>query len=100
MPGKVTRLLLASLVLVSFRYGNTGSPMLPIVKLYNQADSLFHLSNPTNATDSAALTVFSEVINKLKKNQGYDTGDAILFQSYLKRGILLDLRSNYTEAKE
>lgn len=100
MPGKVTRLLLASLVLVSFRYGNTGSPMLPIVKLYNQADSLFHLSNPTNATDSAALTVFSEVINKLKKNQGYDTGDTILFQSYLKRGILLDLRSNYTEAKE
>lgn len=68
------------------------------VTLYKKADRLFHLANPTDATDSLALAIFQQVIT-LAKDQGH-VSDSILFHTYLNTGILLDVRSNYPQAIE
>lgn len=99
-PRKVRLLLLAFLAMTSFRFGNGGSPIDQIIKLYNKADSLFHLQNPTSTTDSTALVSFGQVINMFEKYPGFTQADTILFQAYLKRGILFDTKADYNAAKQ
>lgn len=65
-------------------------------RLYNKANQLFHLSNPSALTDSLALVIFQQVIDRLEKQKA--TGDTLLFFAYVKKGILLDIRDNYTAA--
>lgn len=100
MSGKGVSLLLAFLLFASFQFGNPGSPLDKIVQLYHQANRLYDLSMPTEATDSTALVGFEEIIGKLKtypRNHIYDT---LLFQSYLKKGRLLGDKARYAEAKD
>ncbi len=83
--------------------GNTGNPdTLPVrqvVQLYRQADHLFHLPNSTPFTDSTALAGFERVIGDLERSPGFRGKDSLIFQSWLKKGILLDSRYNYEGAR-
>jgi len=97
MPGKVQLLLLAFLVLVSFHDGNPGPPANRFIKLFNKADSLLNLPNPTNATDKEALNGFEQLIDQLEKYP-FPARDSLLFQSYMKKGILMDIQANYGSA--
>ncbi|MDP4255389.1 MAG: CHAT domain-containing protein [Bacteroidota bacterium] len=100
MLGKNTVFFLAFQLIVSFIFANQGPPPDRIARTYHRADSLFHLSNTTPATDSASLAGFEEVIRALGNNAptGYDA--SLLFQSYLKKGILLDSKANFAGARD
>jgi CHAT domain-containing protein len=98
MPGKVI-LLLPAFVLLSFCLSaGTGKPDA-LTRTYQQADAFFNRSRPTLISDSVALAGFEQVIKELEKNPArrYDT---LLFQSYLKKGILLDVGNRNAEAKD
>jgi len=98
MPWKVGFLLLAFLLFTFFDYSNSGSPEKEIIKLYQKADQLFNLPNSTDLTDSLAAANFQLVIDKLENQPSYHN-DTLLFLSYLKIGILMDVRLNYEKAK-
>jgi CHAT domain-containing protein len=100
MYGKAAILILAFLAIVSLNFGSPGEPISGILTLYHRADKLFHLSNSTPVSDSTALSDFERVIDDLQKNPGLSGGDTLLFQSYLKKGILLDVKYDYSGARE
>lgn len=87
-------LLLSSLV--------TAAPGTPpgILALYHRSDVLFHLTNATPASDSTALAGFEEVIRQAEKAGDFSGRDTLLFQSWLKKGILVDSKYNYAGAKD
>lgn len=98
MYGRVTLILL--LLLSPFLdSGNPGTPLSRILAVYHHADDLFHQPNSTPAGDSTALAGFSSVIDDLNKIPDFAGRDTLLFQSYLKKGILLDANLNYSGAK-
>jgi CHAT domain-containing protein len=109
MSGKSLILPLAFLLLASFHPGvpgdprnpdnhNPGDPPARILQLYHKADQLFHLSTSTG--DSTALAGFIQVIAELDHYPGLAGRDTLLLQSWLKKGVLLDARSDYTGARE
>lgn len=79
---------------------NNGRPVPPntIQTLYNKANHLFRLANPTDATDSQALATFERVIH-LATREG-NTPDTLLFFTHLNKGILLETRASYAGAIE
>jgi CHAT domain-containing protein len=99
MYGKGILLAAVFLLPIFPDYGN-GDPIARITRLYRQADSLFHLANNTPATDSQALADFQQVIDGLRTSPDEGSGkDTLLSGSYLKKGILLDSRYDFTGAK-
>ena len=77
---------------------NSKDPSPDDIKaLYEKADSFFILTHPTSTTDSQALSLFGTVITESEVVRSHGTED-ILFQSYIKKGVLLDIKGNYTEA--
>jgi len=96
----VRRCLTAALFMgLTFLFGNSGDPVSRFAVIYHRADSLFQLANNTPLTDSMALVGFGKVIVGL---EGVPQGigkDTLLFQSWLKKGILLDSRYDYSGAK-
>lgn len=97
----VKRCLITALLvdLIFFLFGNSGDPIRRITYLYHQSDSLFQLSNNTPVSDSVALVGFTRVIAELQSAPEGAGKDTLLFQSWLKRGILLDSRYDYNAAK-
>ncbi|HVU58893.1 MAG TPA: CHAT domain-containing tetratricopeptide repeat protein [Puia sp.] len=93
--GWICSLFLSTLVL-----GAPGGPPGSILALYHRSDVLFHLSNATASSDSTALAGFEEVIRQVEKAGDFPGRDTLLFQSWLKKGILLDSKFNYAGAKE
>ncbi len=90
-------LLLAGWLVCSYHTGNPqpvptsrDNPKPEI--LYNKANRLFRLANPTDLTDSLALVTFQQVID-----EGM-VPDSLLFYAHLHKGILFDVGSNYTQA--
>jgi CHAT domain-containing protein len=98
MYGKGILLAAAFLVPAFLNYGNVD-PLARITRLYRQADSLFHLTNNTPATDSQALADFQQVIDDLGKIPAVSGKDTLLSGSYLKKGILLDSKYDFAGAK-
>ncbi|HEV3326815.1 MAG TPA: CHAT domain-containing tetratricopeptide repeat protein [Puia sp.] len=93
-------LLTAALVFGSnILFGNSGDPISRIASLYHKADSLFLLSNNTPVSDSVALAGFERVIAELQEMPATAGKDTLLFESYLKKGILLDSKYDYSGAK-
>ncbi len=89
-------LLLATWLVCAYNTGNPAQPLPTIWALYKKADRLFHLPNPTDATDSLALAAYQQVIALAQK-----TGtrpDSLLFYAHLNTGILLDVQTNYAPA--
>jgi len=99
MPGKVILLLPAFLALCCMLCANTGSPADKIKGGYQKADQFFNSDNPTATTDSLALAGFEQVILQLEKTPLHQY-DLLLFQSYLKKGILLDVSNKNEAAKD
>ena len=84
---------------LTFLFGNSGDPIGRIAVIYHRADSLFLLTNNTPVTDSLALLGFERVIAGLQGAPDSKGKDTMLFQAWLKKGILLDSRYDYTGAK-
>ena len=84
---------------LTFLFGNSGDPIGRIAALYHRADSLFNLTNNTPVTDSLALLGFGRVIAGLDGAPEGKGKDTLLFQSWFKKGILLDSRYEYQGAK-
>jgi len=99
MYGRVVSWLYVFLILTDIVLGVPGTPQSRILSLYRRADALFHLSNATPADDSTALAGFEQIITELGKTADFAGKDTLLFQSWLKKGILLDSKSNYAGAK-
>lgn len=101
MYGRITILVLAFLTVAFFDFGNPGPvPVGKIIQLYQYADNLFRLPNSTPATDSSALEGFGRVIGELQKAPAFPGKDTLFFQSWLKKGILLDSRYDYAGARD
>lgn len=96
MSGKLVILIVTVLLLPLLHAGNTGAPGEDVLSLYRKAEHLFALENPTDQTDSVALSLYRRVIDKMEQKPV----DSILFQSWLKVGVLLDVKSLFKEAKE
>src|SRR3569833_4054804 len=62
-----------------------------ILALYREADRLFHINVATPVTDSMALAGFEQVIAESDKAGAFTGRDTLLFQSWLKKGVLLVL---------
>src|SRR5258708_32104091 len=92
--------LLAFLALGSLNFGNPGIPLSRILTLYHKADGLFNLPNSTPVDDSEALAGFEKEIAELQKYPDFSDKDTLLFQSWMKKGALFDVKYNYTGAKE
>lgn len=93
-------LLTAALLIGSnILFGNSGDPIGRIASLYHKADSLFRLSNNTPVSDSVSLAGFERVIAELQGIPATAGKDTLLFESYLKKGILLDSKYDYSGAK-
>lgn len=95
MPRKA--FLLLGLLLSIWISAFSADPGNGILELYRKADRLFNSPVPTETTDSMALAGFTHVIGLLEKA---NVSDTILFQSYLKTGILLDVKGNYPGARD
>ncbi len=101
MYGRITILVLAFLTVAFFFFGNTGPvPVGKIIQLYHYADNLYRLPNSTPATDSSALAGFGRVIDELQKTPAFTGKDTLFFQSWLKKGILLDSRYDFAGARD
>ncbi len=98
MPGKVILLLPAFLALLCASQAQPGKPAEPILTRYKKADRYFNSSSPTLVTDSLALACFNQVIAQIQRDASPQY-DSLLFQSWLKKGILLDVANNNTDAK-
>ncbi len=96
MPGKAA-LLLGLLLYGWYHSAATGTPGKEVLALYKRANRLFNAPDPTPRTDSMALAGFQQVIAHLEKDHIVDT---TLFQSYLKKGVLLDVQGNYPAARD
>ena len=97
---KICLTLLTFLILTFLNFGNPGTPLSRILELYHKADALFRLPVSTPANDSTALAGFEQVIAELQRSPDFTDKDTLFFQSWLKKGILLDVKYNYTGAKE
>jgi len=80
--------------------GGPGKPLSRILSLYQRSDKLFHLTHSTSDMDSTALAGFITIIDDLGKMGDFAGKDTLLFQSWLKKAILLDSKSDYKEAKD
>src|SRR5882762_2936759 len=98
MPGKPILFLPAFLLLAYCLYASPGKPGI-LTATYRKADQFFNSSNPTIVTDSLALAGFEQVIKQLEKVPDLQY-DSLLFQSYLKKGILLDVKNKNADAKD
>lgn len=99
MPPKVIWLLSFFLLLALQPSGRPGNPVDAVLQVYRRADKFFNDPNPTESSDSLALSGFEKVIRLLEKSTGKQT-DSLRFQSWLKKGILLDVQSNNNGAKQ
>ncbi len=87
-------------VLVVVVLGAPGVIPGRILALYKEADRLFHINVATPVTDSLALAGFERVIAETDKAGAFAGRDTLLFQSWLKKGILLDSKFNYVGARD
>src|ERR1700733_15981888 len=72
-----------------------GDAPLPIAVTYQKALGYFNAAHPTAGSDSMALLLFSRVIAEAKFGH---LPDDLLLQSWIDKGILLDVKSRYREA--
>lgn len=89
-------LLLAAWLVCAYETDNPANPTPTLLALYKKANRLFHIQNPTDATDSMALAAYQQVIAIAQKT---GTGpDSLLFYAHLNTGILLDVNGRYAAA--
>lgn len=77
-------------------YGNTNTSP-EITQRYKEANTLFFSANPTTASDDRALQLYREIILALEKTPA--AKDTILFYSYLRQGVLLEVKADAAAAQ-
>ena len=77
----------------------SGDDRAHLQALYRRADSLYHLTHSTPATDSLALAGFNVVIDGWRSLPGHEEKDSLLAGAFLRKGILLDAAGDYAGAK-
>lgn len=75
-------------------YGNTPAEML---QRYKEANALFYSANPTDESDARALQLYGDIIASLERTP--NAKDTILFFSYLRQGVLLEVKSDAAAAQ-
>jgi len=100
MPAKA--FVLAFLLLCSALL-TAATPVLTtadVKTLYNKAEKYFNSNPPSPVTDSLALTVFQRLIDGVSDSAARSDAAVatILFDSYVKKGILLDVQASYAGA--
>ncbi len=96
MPGKAFAISIILMVhVLHMLAAPTPYPLDGIKSLYRKADKFFNLSHPTPETDLMALNLFGKVIEEAENTRSLEE---LLFQSYIKKGVLLDVKGSYTEA--
>jgi len=80
--------------------GEPGTPLSRLLSLYQRSDKLFHLTNSTPVMDSTALAGFETILKELGKMGDFTGKDTLLFQSWLKKAILLDSKADYKGARD
>ncbi|MBS1600726.1 MAG: CHAT domain-containing protein [Bacteroidetes bacterium] len=78
-------LLILSLVIISYPYSQEQHQSPEYFSVYKTAEKFYNSARPTTTTDSLALQSYVKTILLL---QGKKINDSILFDSYLKAGIL------------
>ena len=94
MPTTGKFLCIAALLSALFQH-TVALPRLPLEAEYQKANRYFELVHPTPATDSMALQLFSGIIARA---DAAHFPDDRLFQCWLKKGVLLDVKGRYREA--
>jgi CHAT domain-containing protein/Tfp pilus assembly protein PilF len=100
MRGRSALLILAFLVNTGF---DAGGPRLPPARLravYLRADQIFKLPHSTASLDSTALAGFNEVIAGINGQQAFPGSDTLLFQSWLKKGAMLEISADFSGARD
>ena len=90
--------ILALLLYASPQFGSPNPSVDRVLSLYHNADHFFRLTNNTPATDSAGVAGFEGVIRALSTLPDFKEKDTVLAFSWLKKGILLDGGSHYSQA--
>ncbi|MFI5152246.1 MAG: CHAT domain-containing protein [Chitinophagales bacterium] len=98
MPGKFAFVLALFPVLLSFYGGKPVAEPAEIERLYQKANSLFNASGKRESKQKSALDLFNQIIGKLEQSANRQSLDQVLFDSYFKKGILLDIQARYAEA--
>ncbi len=98
MNGRALPVAVVLLLAAPTLFGQALRPDHKTATWYKAGNRLFNLAHPTEKTDSLALQYFSRVIDALEKQPQQD--DTLLFQSYLKKGNLLDVKTRFSAAKE
>ncbi len=81
-----------------FRLLTAATPVLStadVKALYGKAEKYFNSNPPSPVTDSLALGLYSSIIDRAGDNPAVAT---ILFDSWVKKGILLDVKALYADA--
>jgi CHAT domain-containing protein len=89
-------LWLVACMVCSYHTGNPAQPTPAVLALYKKANRLFHLPNPTDATDSLAMAAYQQVIALAEKTG--EVPDTMLFYAHKHMGILLDVQTSYVSA--
>ncbi len=97
MPGKAFVISIFFLVHALQTLGEPALSPAEIKAVYRQAISYFNSPQPTAFTDSMALNLFGKVIGEAENTH---STDKILFQAYIDKGVLLDVKSNFEAALE
>src|SRR4051812_10037198 len=82
-------------LVMAFLLAGISQPSSIDLKDYKKAEQLYNLDNPTEATDRLALQLYQQITNKLSSNPHYDS---IVFDAYLKTGILQQMSNQQRES--
>ncbi len=99
MSGKASLFLFLFPLLLSFHGNKPPELANDLTREYKKADKLYRDQDANDSTFAIALTLFNSVLSKLEQGTSFPGSDTLLFQSYLKKGILLEvLKKNYKKA--
>ena len=93
-------LLLFVMGLTSVFRSDAQESMARILQVTQRADHLFHLPETTPKMDSEALAGYTYVAKALESYPVSRNRDSLLTQTWLKKGILLDIKLDYAGAKQ
>ncbi|MFI5156226.1 MAG: CHAT domain-containing protein [Chitinophagales bacterium] len=99
MSGKASWLIFVFPLLLSFHDNKPPELANDLAREYQQADRLYRDQNANESTYGIALFLFQSLLPKLEQSANFPGQDTLLFQTYLKKGILLEiLQKNYKAA--
>ena len=101
MSGKAAWFIIVFPLLLSFHGNHPPELANELTGEYQKADKLYRDQNANESTYATALNLFQSLLSKLEHGANFPGSDTLLFQTYLKKGVLLEiLQKNYKEASQ